>query len=60
MVWKDKVFWSLAVGGLVAYLFVFLVGPKALVVGSVLWILALVYLAASSIEKWAKCRKETT
>ncbi|ASA77877.1 hypothetical protein CDI07_06075 [Thermococcus sp. 5-4] len=56
-IWNDRVFWALAIGGLLAYLSVFFAGPDALLVGDFLWILAFVYLLVSSIEKWAESRK---
>ena len=56
-IWRDKVFWSLAVGGLLAYLSVFFVGLDALLVGDFLWILAFVYLLVSSIEKWRESKR---
>ncbi|NJE41693.1 hypothetical protein [Thermococcus sp. GR6] len=59
MVWRDKVFWGLAGMALIAYLYGLLVDFDAMIIGHVLWILAFVYLLVSSIEKWAKYRKET-
>ncbi|ASJ12927.1 hypothetical protein [Thermococcus thioreducens] len=58
-IWKNRVFWTLAIGGLFAYLSVFFVGSDALLVGSSLWVLAFVYLLVSSIEKWTGFKRPT-
>ncbi|GAB6101467.1 hypothetical protein JCM16138_06900 [Thermococcus atlanticus] len=50
-IWKDKVFWILATGGLVAYLLGIFAGTEALLLGDVLWVLAFVYLLFHTFKK---------
>lgn len=50
-IWKDKVFWILATGGLVAYLLGIFANTEAFLIGDVLWVLAFVYLLFHTFKK---------
>ncbi len=54
MIWKNKIFWSLAFGGLIAYVLMFFLGIKMGAIGSLFWLTAFVYLIIKSIENWSK------
>ena len=63
MVWKDKLFWALAAAGLASYLLAVLVDLKFVAVGSLLWLLALVYLLLGSVKRWIrdiKCEEKSS
>ncbi|AFL95803.1 hypothetical protein CL1_1606 [Thermococcus cleftensis] len=51
VLWRDRLFWSLAIGGLLAHLSALWVGTEGTVVGNFLWIMAFVYLLISSIRR---------
>lgn len=54
VVWKDKLFWALFLGGLLFYALIPFVGTEMAVAGSALWVMAFSYLVLRSIEKWAR------
>ncbi|WP_297066019.1 hypothetical protein [Thermococcus sp.] len=50
--WRDKLFWSLFLGGLASYLLAILGGySSAVLLGDFLWLSAFVYLTASFLRK---------
>jgi len=50
-IWKDKLFWILATGGLAAYLLGIFAGTEAFLIGGFLWVLAFVYLLFHTFKK---------
>ena len=51
MMWRDRLFWALFLGGLFFYALMLFVGPWASIAGSALWIVAFAYLVIESVEK---------
>ena len=51
MVWKDRLFWALFLGGLLFYGLILFLGTWTSIIGSALWIMAFTYLVLGSIEK---------